>query len=66
MIIKIHSIDQTESTHGRTTPGVDGQRFKKHIKIPSLKKLADREILDNLKRIHPAFFIRSTAKGTNK
>jgi len=49
LIIKIHSIDLIDKTHGRSTPGVDGQRFKKHIKIPLLKKRTYREILDALK-----------------
>ena len=63
--MKIHSIDLIDKTHGRFTPGVDGLRFAKYIKIPSLNKLTNIETLDVLKCAHPAFHIWSTSKGAN-
>jgi retron-type reverse transcriptase len=65
LIIKIHAIDLMAKTQGCWTPGVDRQHFKKHIKIPSLNLLPNEEILNILKRTHPAFNIRSIAKGDN-
>ena len=47
--MKIHSIDLMNKTQGRFTPGVDGQRFAKRIKIPSLNKRTNVEILDVLR-----------------
>jgi retron-type reverse transcriptase len=65
LIIKIHAVELMEKTQGRGTPGVDGQHFKKTIKIASLKKLSDEKVLDTLKRTHPAFNILSIAKSDN-
>jgi hypothetical protein len=63
--MKIHSIDLINKTHGRFAPGVDGQRFAKHIEISSLNKWTDIEILNVLKRSHPAFYLWSASKGAN-
>jgi hypothetical protein len=65
LIIKIHAIDLMAKTQGCWTPGVDRQHFKKHIKVSSWDLRSNEEILNILKRIHPAFNIRSIAKGDN-
>ena len=40
--------------------------FRKKIKITSLTRKQDMDILEELKETHPAFKLQSAAKGTNK
>ena len=66
LITKIRAIDLLDKTYGKRTPGIDGKFYRKPIKIPGLNKKEDREIVEEIQRQHPAFRIRSVAKGSSK
>lgn len=65
LILKIYAVDLLEKTHGSQTPGVDGVSFRKNLRITSMGKKSGKEILEELKALHPAFKLVSLAKGSN-
>jgi len=65
LILKIEAVNAMEKTSGGKTPGVDGICFRKLIKIPGQLTKSDEEILEQIKALHPAYKLKSLAKGSN-
>nr|UBY46095.1 hypothetical protein [Porphyridium purpureum]UBY46121.1 hypothetical protein [Porphyridium purpureum] len=65
LLLKIQTINLIEKVQESKISGIDGVCFKKKIKINLISTQTGQNTFLQLKKIHPAFKLKSLAKGTN-